>query len=54
MIRLIDLFQDDAVSANNSVTTGQGENTAHTAGQFEIRRRDSPSKKVSTLAVYEK
>uniref|UniRef100_A0A0N4T877 PEST proteolytic signal-containing nuclear protein n=1 Tax=Brugia pahangi TaxID=6280 RepID=A0A0N4T877_BRUPA len=46
-IKLI-VFQDDANSANNSATSGQSgvENTNHAAGQFEIRRRDSPSKKI--------
>ncbi|CAG9536662.1 unnamed protein product [Cercopithifilaria johnstoni] len=40
--------KDEANSANNSVTAGQSasESTAHTAGQFEIRRRDSPNKKI--------
>lgn len=47
-------FKDDSISANNSATSGQGgsENTAHATGQFEIRRRDSPAKKVSTLIAY--
>uniref|UniRef100_A0A1I8ER22 ANK_REP_REGION domain-containing protein n=1 Tax=Wuchereria bancrofti TaxID=6293 RepID=A0A1I8ER22_WUCBA len=39
---------DDTNSANNSATSGQSgiESTNHAAGQFEIRRRDSPNKKV--------
>uniref|UniRef100_A0A1I7VAI0 ANK_REP_REGION domain-containing protein n=1 Tax=Loa loa TaxID=7209 RepID=A0A1I7VAI0_LOALO len=40
--------KDDASSANNSANAGQSslESATHAAGQFEIRRRDSPSKKV--------
>lgn len=51
---LMVFFKDDSISANNSATSGQGgsENTAHATGQFEIRRRDSPAKKVSTLIAY--
>lgn len=47
------ILQDDTISANNSATSGQSasENTTHTAGQFEIRRRDSPNKKVSAFTT---
>ncbi|VDM95928.1 unnamed protein product [Thelazia callipaeda] len=44
----VSLGKDDSNSASNCATSGQGglEPTSHAVGQFENRRRDSPSKKV--------
>lgn len=46
-MKVKNLFQDDAGSANNSVASQNDlENGTFASGQFEIRRRDNPNKKV--------